>query len=137
MPFDPPDLIPGKLAFPPRDRFGADLRKVYARRGVAAPEPTRFRRRQHCARIEVDPEVSANFFHRTSWFAHKPFVLNDQPWNLRVMDAPSQFRSDSPMRDYVVSREASCLSRILQCDLRCEDRAWVPQRNQNFCIREP
>ena len=126
MPFDPADLILGKLAFPARHRFGADLRKIYSRRGVAAPELTHFRRRQHCLRIEVDLEVPANFFHRSGWFMHEPFVLDDQSRNFRVADAPGQFRSDPPMRDYVVSREASGLSCFFQRDLRRENGARVP-----------
>src|SRR6185295_3181600 len=103
----PPDLIIGKLAFPARHRFGADLRKVYPRRGVTAPKPTHFRRRQHRLRIEVDPEIPANFFHRYGWFMHQPFVLDHHSRDFPVAETPGQFRSDPPMRDYVVSREPS------------------------------
>ena len=68
---------------------------------------------------------------------HQPFVLDHESRNFRVANAPGQFRSDPPMRDYVVSREASGLPCFLKRDLRRENGAWVAQRDQNFCMREP
>src|SRR5262249_51217566 len=89
MPFDPTNFIFGKLAFPARHRFGADFRKVYARCGVAPPELADFRWSQHRVRIEVDLEIRANFFHGPGRFPNELFILDDEPGNFSVANAPS------------------------------------------------
>src|SRR4029077_14503769 len=125
VPFYPSDFIFGKLSLPPRRWFRANLRKIDPRSGVTAPELSHLGRGQHGGRIELDLQIGADLFHRTSWFAHQLLVRHHKTGDLSVAHPPGQSGGHPPMGDYVIRRKPARISRLLERNLCRKDGSRI------------
>src|ERR1700682_3067014 len=102
MPFDPANLVFAQLVLPARGRFGADLGKASAHRGIARPQSTDLRRLQSNIGIESNFEILADFLHHGGRLAHEVFVTDDEARDPPAAHLTGQIGSRSPVIDDVV-----------------------------------